>query len=356
MHQAFGIPEAFPIFARRSTPGHEAVGRSRCAGPSRSWQVILGVVLVAGTALVANAALAQAWPAKAVRMISPYPPGGGNDILSRAVAAKLEPRLAGAFVENKPGANSIIGTEFVANSPPDGYTIILIPSSHAINQSLYSKLPYNAVRDFTPISLAGTSPMLLAVPASSPLNNLRDLLAAAKARPGTLTYSTAGNGSTGHLTAVLLALTTNISLQHIPYKGTSPAVTALLGGDVAMSFAPPTLFLPHVRSGRLRALGITSATPSSQAPDVPTIDSAGVPGFVAGVWYGFLGPAKMPRPIVERLNAEIGAVLKDPDVVAVLSKQSIEPLTSTPDEFARFIASEVDKWARVVKESGAKVD
>ena len=317
----------------------------------------LGLGLGLALALAAGPALAQTWPTKPVRLISPYPPGGGNDILSRAIASKLGPRLGQqAYVENKPGANSIIGTEFIAKSPPDGYNLITLPSSHAINQSLYAKLPYDAVRDFSAITLAGTSPMLLAVPAGSNLTSLRDLVAAAQARPEALTYSTAGSGSTGHLTAVLLALSTGIKLQHVPYKGTAPAVTALLGGEVSMSFAPPTVFLPHVRAGKLRALGISSAEPSPQAPGVPTIAAAGVPGFVATVWYGIFGPANIPRPIVERLNTEIGAALKDPEVVKVLQVQSIDPLTSTPDEFAKLVASEVDKWARVVKESGARVE
>ena len=185
---------------------------------------------------------------------------------------------------------------------------------------------------------------------------MQELLAAARAKPGVLNYSTAGSGSTGHLTAVLLSLSAGVTLQHVPYKGTAPALTALLGDQVTMSFSPPTAFLPHIRSGKLRGLGMSSAEPSAQAPDIPTIASQGVPGFSSTVWYGVLAPANTPRLIVDRLNADIVAVLKDPEVVKVLTAQSIDPLTSTPDEFARLIATDVEKWAKVVKESGAKAE
>ena len=317
----------------------------------------LSAFVAAFIALSGCAAYAQTYPSKPVRIISPYPPGGGNDILSRAVAQKLTARLGQqVFVENKPGANSIIGTEILAKSPPDGHTIILVPSSHAINQSLYPKIPYDAVRDFLPITLAGSSPMLLAVPASSPITTLRELIRAAQAKPGEMTYSTAGSGSTGHLAAVLLALSTGIKLQHVPYKGTAPAVSALLGNEVTMSFAPPTVFLPHVRAGKLRALGMSSAERSPNASDIPTIAEAGVPGFVASVWYGFLAPANTPKSIVQRLNTEIAAVLKDPEIHKLLTKQGIDPFSSTPEEFARLIATDVEKWAKVVKESGARVE
>ncbi len=316
-----------------------------------------GTALLVWCSLSAPLAHAQAFPSKPIRLISPYPAGGGNDLLSRAIASKLGPRLGQqVFVENKPGANSIIATESLAKSAPDGYTLILVPSSHAINQSLYAKLPYDAVRDFTPVSLTGSTPFMMAVPASSPYKTLQEILAAARAKPGVLTYSTAGSGSTGHLTAVLLSLSSGVTLQHVPYKGTAPALTALLGEQVTMSFTPPTVFLPHIRAGKLRAIGMSSAEPSAQAPEIPTIASQGLPGFVSTVWYGILAPAHTPRPIVDRLNAEISAVLKDPEIIKVLTGQSIDPLTSTPDEFAKLIAGDVEKWAKVVKESGAKPD
>lgn len=328
-----------------------------CTARARAVTAALSVFVAAFIALSGSAAHAQTYPSKPVRIISPYPPGGGNDTISRAVAQKLIARLGQQiFVENRPGANSIIGSELVAKSPPDGYTIILVPSSHAINQSLYSKIPYDAVRDFSPITLAGTSPMLLAVHASTPITTLRELIVAAQAKPGELTYSTAGSGSTGHLSAVLLALSTGIKLQHVPYKGTAPAVTALLGNQVTMSLAPPTVYLPHIRAGRLRALGMSSAERSPIAPDIPTIAESGVPDFVASVWYGFLAPSNTPRSIVQRLNTEIAAVIKDPEIHKLLTDQGIDPVSSTPEEFARLIATDVEKWAKVVKESGARVE
>ena len=317
----------------------------------------LSILLAAGLGLASPAVQAQTWPVKPVRIISPYPPGGGNDILSRAIAQKLGPQLGvQVFVENKPGANSIIGTEILAKSPPDGYSIILVPSSHAINQSLYPKMPYDAVRDFAPVTLAGSTPVLLGVGAATPVNNLREFITMAQARPAPLTYSTAGNGSSGHLAAVLLALTAGIRLQHVPYKGTAPAVTALLGGEVDIASVPPTTLLPHIRSGKVKPVGMGSAQRSPAAPDIPTLAEQGLAGFEASVWYGLLAPANTPRPVVQRLNGGIHAVLKEAEVRKLLADQGIDPLTSTPEEFARLIASDLEKWARVVKESGARVE
>ena len=316
---------------------------------------ILALALLLATPI--SPAQAQTYPTKPVRIISPYPPGGGNDLISRSIALKLTAQLGQqVFVENKPGANTLIGTEILAKSPPDGYSIILVPSSHAINQSLYAKLPYDAVRDFSPVTLAGSSPLLLAVHASSPLKTMRDLIRAAQAKPDELTYSTAGSGASGHLAGVLLALTTGVRLQHVPYKGTAPAVTALLSNEVTMSFAPPPPFLPQIRAGKLRALGMSSLQRSPAAPDIPTIAESGVPDFAASVWYGFLAPANTPRDIVQRLNSSIAAVIKDAEVRDLLSAQGIDPFSSTPEEFARLIATELEKWAKVVKASGARVE
>jgi tripartite-type tricarboxylate transporter receptor subunit TctC len=302
-------------------------------------------------------ACAQGFPVKPVRIISPYPPGGGNDTLSRAIAQKLAGQLGlQVVVDNRPGANTVIGTELLAKSPPDGYTIILVPSSHAINQSLYAKLPYDAVRDFAPISLAGTSPLLFAVHPSLPVRSVRDLIRLAAAKPAEITFSTAGNGSSGHLAGVLFGLSAGIKLQHIPYKGTAPAVTALLGGEVTMSVVPTPGLISLVRAGRLRALGTTGAQRSPATPDIPTIAESGVPGYVASLWYGFLAPAQTPREIVQRLNAAIVAVLRETEIRDNLASQGIDPLSSTPEEFAKLIATDLEKWARVVKESGARVD
>ena len=304
-----------------------------------------------------SAACAQTFPTKPVRIISPYPPGGGNDIISRSIAQKLTGQLGQqVIVENKPGANTIIGTEMLAKSPPDGYSIILVPSSHAINQSLYAKLPYDAVRDFSPITLAGSSPLVFAVNPSSPIKSVRDLIRLAQAKPGELTYSTAGNGSSGHLAGVLFALTAGIKLQHVPYKGTSPALTALLANEVTLSISTPPPFLPQIRAGKLHPLGMSSAQRSPAAPDIPTIAESGMPDYSATLWYGFLAPANTPRNIVQRLNTAIVAVVKDAEVRDLLSGQGIDPLSCTPEEFLRLIASDLEKWAKVVKESGARVE
>ncbi len=341
--------------------GNWRLNRLRCALPEglptrgTCFPIIITAALMLAVPFMP--AHAQTYPVKPVRIISPYPPGGGNDLISRSIAQKLTGRLGQqVFVENKPGANTVIGTEALAKSAPDGYSIILVPSSHAINQSLYAKLPYDAVRDFSPITLAGSSPLLLAVNAASPLKTVRDLIYAAQAKPDELTYSTAGSGSSGHLAGVLLALTTGIKLQHVPYKGTAPALTAVLTNEVSMSFAPPPPFLAQIRAGKMRALGMSSAQRSPAAPDIPTIAESGVPDFAASVWYGFLAPANTPRDIVQRLNAAISAVIKEADVHDLLSAQGIDPYSSTPEEFARFIATELEKWAKVVKASGARVE
>ncbi len=320
-------------------------------------RLLFSCCVLAGLPGLFGIACAQTFPTKPVRIISPYPPGGGNDIISRSIALKLTTQLGQqVIVENKPGANTIIGTEVLAKAPPDGYSIILVPSSHAINQSLYAKLPYDAVRDFSPITLAGSSPLVFAVNPSSPIKTVRDLIRLAQAKPGELTYSTAGNGSSGHLAGVLFALTAGIKLQHVPYKGTSPALTALLANEVSLSISTPPPFLPQIRAGKLHPLGMSSAQRSPAAPDIPTIAELGMPDYSASLWYGFLAPANTPRTIVQRLNAAIVAVVKDAEVRELLSGQGIDPVSCTPEEFARLIAGDLEKWARVIKESGARVE
>ncbi|MBI3936247.1 MAG: tripartite tricarboxylate transporter substrate binding protein [Betaproteobacteria bacterium] len=319
-----------------------------------------------GTSLISAAALgaivvaagwAQTYPVKPVRIISPYPPGGGNDTLARTISQRLGEQLGQqVIVDNRPGANTIIGTELAAKSPPDGYTIILVPSSHAINQSLYRRLPYDAIRDFSPITLAGSGPLILVVHPSLPAASVRELIALARAKPGELTFASAGNGSSGHLAGVLFGLTVGVKLVHVPYKGTAPAVTDLLGGQVTMTFGTTLGVLPHVRSGKLRALGVASLRRSPAAPGIPTIAESGVPGYSASLWYGFLAPANTPKDIVQRLSAEISRVLKLPEIRERLSNLGIDPHGSAPEEFARLIAADLEKWAKVVKESGARID
>jgi len=321
------------------------------------------IVYVAGAALAGmlvvagSDALAQAYPSRPIRIISIFPPGGGNDILCRAVAQKLTENLKQqVIVENRTGANGIIGTEAAARSAPDGYTITLIPSGHAVNASLYRKLPFDSVKDFTPISLAGSSPLVVALHPSVPVKSIKELVALAKARPGQINYGTAGVGSSGHLAGALFESMTGTTLAHIPYKGMSIAVTDVIGGQVYMTFGTSLSVVPHVRSGRLRALAVTGAQRSPALPDLPTVAESGVPGYEASLWYGFVGPARLPAEIVQRLNAEIAAALAAPEVRERLASQGVDARSSTADEFARLLVSDLDRWAKVVQRLGLRAD
>jgi tripartite-type tricarboxylate transporter receptor subunit TctC len=308
---------------------------------------------VVWAALQMTIAVAADYPIRPVHIISPYAPGGGNDVICRAVAVRLGPVMGQpAVVENKPGANTIIGTDYVAKSTPDGYTMILLPSALTINPHLYEKLPYDSLRDFTPITLVGSAPLLLAANTSSPIKSIRDLIQAAKGKPNEITYSTSGSGSSGHLAGALLGALVGIQLQHIPYKGAAPAATALLSNEVTLSFSPPSTLIPYVRSGRLRALGMSGDKRSAIAPDIPTIAESGIPNYEAGLWYGFLGPAKLPRDILLRLNSSIATVIGDKSTQEVLAKLGVDPFTSTPEAFAQLILNDIQKWGPIVKASG----
>ena len=312
---------------------------------------------VVWAALQMTIAVAADYPTRPVHIISPYTPGGGNDVICRTVAVRLGPVMGQpAVVENKPGANTIIGTDYVAKSPPDGYTMILLPSAHTINPHLYEKLPYDSVRDFTPITLVGSAPLLLVVNASLPIKSIRDLIQAANGKPNEITYSTSGSGSSGHLAGALLGALVGIQLQHVPYKGAAPAATALLSNEVMLSFSPPSTLMPHVRSGRLRALGMSGDKRSAIAPDIPTIAESGIPNYEAGLWYGFLGPAKLPRDILLRLNSGIATVIGDKSTQEVLAKLGIDPFTSTPEAFTQLIVNDIQKWGPIVKASGIKAE
>jgi len=299
----------------------------------------------------------QPYPSKPIRMISPFAPGGGNDILCRTIAQKLtESVKQQVIVENRPGANGIIGTEAAARSAPDGHTIVLIPSGHAVNASLHRKLPYDSIKDFTPITLVGASPLILAVHPSVPARNVKELAALAKARPEQLTYGSAGIGSSGHLGGALFETLTGTKMVHVPYKGMGIAVSDLMGGQVSLVFGTSLSVMPHVRSGRLRALATTGAQRSPALPDLPTVAEAGVPGYEASLWYGFVGPARIPPEIVRRLNAEIVAVLKRADVRERLASQGVDARPSTPEAFGRLLVSDLDRWAKVVQRAGIRAE
>jgi tripartite-type tricarboxylate transporter receptor subunit TctC len=310
-------------------------------------------------ALIAVAPVsAQTWPSKPVRIISPFAPGGGNDTLSRLIAGSLStPARLGqhVIVENRPGANTILGTEFVVKSPPDGYTLIVLPNAITINPHLYRKLPFDVTKDLAPVTQIGTSPLILVVHPSFPARTTKELLAVARARPNEITNGSSGSGSLGHLVGALMDITAGTKLVHVPYKGTALAVTELLGGQIVLSFASAITVMPHIRSGRLRAIAVTGPKRSPALPDIPAIAET-VPGFSAELWYAMFAPANTPADVINRLNREVGEVLAQPDIRKKLSAQGVETQTGTPQEMAKLIASDIRKWEKVVKVTGARID
>ena len=317
----------------------------------------LRIVLFAAAAAVALPVFAQNYPAKAIRIVIPFPAGGTSDILARAVAQKLtEEWKQQIIIDNRPGAGANIGAEIAAKSPADGYTLFAISTIHCINPSLYSKLNYDPIRDFAPISLIAETSQVLAVHPSLPVKTVKEFIAYAKARPGQLNYSSAGNGSQPHLTAEMFKTQTGIDFVHVPYKGAPPAMVDLLAGQVALTFATAPSAVPHVKSGKIRALGVSTVKRISALPEVPTIAEAGVTGFEAGGSNGLVVPTGTPAAIVERLNTAIVKIVNEPAMRKYLSEQGAEPRTMTPIEYSNYLKSEVAKWAKVVKASGAKID
>jgi tripartite-type tricarboxylate transporter receptor subunit TctC len=314
-------------------------------------------LIAALAASLAPAAAAQTYPAKAIRIVVPFPAGGTSDILSRAVGQKLtEEWKQPVIVDNRPGASANIGADIVVKSPPDGYTLLCASTIHTINPSLYSKLSYDPVRDFTPITLIAATSQVLAVHPSVPVKTVKEFIVYAKKRPGELHYSSAGNGSQPHLTAEMFKSRTGIDIVHVPYKGAPPQLADLIAGHVALTFATSPTAVPQVRAGKLRALAVSTLKRISALPEVPTIDESGLRGFDASGANGLVGPAGMPPAIVERLNAAVVRIVKDPAMSKYLSDQGAEPWTTTPGEYAAYIKSEVAKWAKAVKDSGARID
>ena len=305
-----------------------------------------------------GAATAQPYPTKPVRLVIPYPPGGGSDTIGRPLAQKMSEGLGQqVVVENRGGANGNIGMEAVARAVPDGYTLVFaLTAQLAVNPSLYQKIPYDPVRDYAPITLLGAGGYILVVHPSLPVKSVKELIALAKARPGHIAYSSSGNGSGGHLAAELLNSIAGIRMLHVPYKGGGPALMDLIAGQVQVLFATQLASWPHVQSGRIRALAVSTAKRPASLPDLPTVAEAGVPGFDAGVWYAVLAPAGTSREIVMRLNGEIARVLNQPDYRNLLVNNTIDPIGSPPEELARTIKSEIAKWARVIKDAGVRVD
>lgn len=302
-------------------------------------------------------AAAQTYPTKPVRMIVAVPPGGPADTLARLVGPGLSEALGQTVViDNRPGANGIIAYETTARATPDGYTFTAVAAGVAINPSLYRNVPYDPVRDFAPITLGITVPNILIVHPGVKAASVQELLAQARARPGQMTFASAGNGTSGHLALELFRQTTGINVIHVPYKGGGPALADLVGGQVQALFSIALAATPQIKAGRVRALAITSAKRSPVAPELPTVAEVGLPGFEVVGWFGWLAPAKTPRAIVDRLHTEIVKVLGMPDIRERLLSQSTEPVGNTPAEFAAFIRSEHAKWGKVIRDANVRVD
>jgi tripartite-type tricarboxylate transporter receptor subunit TctC len=314
-------------------------------------------VFAATTALISVCGVAQTYPAKPVRMVVPFAPAGGTDVIARYVAAGVTESMGRqVIVDNRAGANGIVGTEIVARSAPDGYTLLFVSSPHSVNPSLYPKLPYDTLRDFAPVSMVATSPYVLVVHPSLPVRNVKDLVALAKAKPEELTYGSGGTGSSAQLAAELFNQMAGVKLREIPYKGAGPALLAVVSGESSAVFGNALTVKPHIQSGRLRALGIASQKRSPSAPEIPTIAESGVPGFHADAVLGVLVPARTARAIVERLNAEIHKTMRKEGAVDAMRNVGVDIALSTPEAFGRVIESEMERWGRLVRRLKLKVE
>lgn len=315
------------------------------------------VIVVVLSFFASAVAMAQAYPTKPVRVVIPWPPGGSNDAVGRLVMQKLSEAWRQQFViDNRPGAAGSIGSDVVAKASPDGYTLMVHSTTHLGNAHLYKKLPYDTLQDFTGVSLLASQPGALTVHPSLPVKSVKEFIALAKARPGEILYSSSGNGSAPHLSMALFISMTGINIVHVPYRGGAPQVTALVAGEAQASLATVSTVIHHLRAGRLRALGVNSSKRVGVLPDVPTIAEAGVPGYEMSPWIGVFAPAGTPRPIIDRLNAEIAKALRMPDVAQKLSNLALEPLLASTDEVNARIKADYDKYGKLVRLSGAKIE
>jgi tripartite-type tricarboxylate transporter receptor subunit TctC len=315
------------------------------------------VALLLIASLAAGASFAQDYPSRPVRMVVPFSPGGSTDTLARIVGQKLTERSGQpVIIENRAGAGGHIGADQVAKSAPDGYTLLLGGVPHAISASLYSKLPYDLARDLTAIAEVASFPSAIVLHPSLPANSVKELIALARARPGQLSFGSAGIGSPNHLALELFQAMAGVSMVHVPYKGSGQLVGDLLAGQVQLASMGLPVAMPHVQSGKLRAIAVTGAARSPLLPDVPTVSEAALPGFEVTSWYGVFGPAGLPGDIVVKLNSEIGSAVTAPDVKERLAALGAEPSVKAPDQFARYVRQEITKWAKVVKDSGAKAE
>ncbi len=304
------------------------------------------------------AATADTWPAKPIRVFVPFPAGGGTDIVAREVTQKIQTTAKWTFViDNKPGSGGNLGIDAGAKAPADGYSLVIGQTSNlAINPTLYPKLPYDPVNDLTPIGLIGNAPLVVVVATNSPFRTLSDVIAAAKAKPGAVNYATSGNGTVAHLATELLQREAGVKLTHIPYKGAAQGINDVIGGQVELYVSSVPTLIGHIKNGKMRALAVTSSKRTDDLPQVPTVAESGYKGFEAVTWFGLLGPAKLPAPVVASVNAELNKALNSPDLRKKLEDQGLDVTPGTPDQFGRLIRADIAKWAPVVRDSGAKAD
>jgi len=316
------------------------------------------VVLAAIISVMSGCAFAQSWPSRPIHYIVPFPPAGATDITARIVADKITGPLGQpVIVENRPGAAGNVGTEQVAKATPDGYTVLQLTVAQSISQTLYTKLGYNVERDLAPVALIAHVPNVMEVNPSVPVHSVQEFIALAKSKPGKIYFASSGSGTSIHMSGEMFKMMTGVDIVHVPYKGSGPALADLVGGQgVSVMWDNLPSSMAFIKSGKLRALAVTSAKRFPALPDLPTMQEAGVPGFEATAWFGMVAPKAMPRPIVERLNAEVNKALAMPDVREKLLQQGAEAAPGSPEDFGRFIHNEVAKWAKVVKASGARVD
>jgi len=316
------------------------------------------LIALAATTLSATSAFAQAWPAKPIRVVVPFPPGGGTDIIAREASQRVAAATGWTFViDNKPGAGGNLGVDAVAKAPPDGYTLVLGQTSNlAINPTLYAKMPYDSQKDLAPIVLIANAPLVMVTGVSSPYKTLADAVSAAKAKPGGLNFASPGNGTVAHLTSEMLQKAADIKTQHVPYKGAAQALTDVISGNVELYMSSVPTLIGQIKNNKLRPLAVTSAKRVDDLPNVPTINESGYKGFDAVTWFGLLAPAGTPKDVIAKLNTEFNKALQNPELRKKLGDEGADPAGGTPEQFTALIKEEIPRWGKVVKDSGAKVD
>jgi tripartite-type tricarboxylate transporter receptor subunit TctC len=315
------------------------------------------VVIALAAAAFSAAAWSQSYPAKTVKIVVPYGVGGPADIYARFIGAKLQDALGQTFiVEDRPGAGSIVGTDYVAKSEPDGYTLLMMSNTHTVNETLIPKKPFELMRDFAPITGVNYSDLLMVIHPSVPASNLKEFIALAKSKPGALNYASSGNGTPYHMAGELFKAMAGVDIVHIPHKGSDGARNSILGGQVQMMFDAVPTMAANARAGKVKALATSGKSRSPVTPDLPTVAEAGVPGYESGIWLGLMAPARTPRPVLEKLNAEVNKVINSPEVKEAWAKQGAFPMGMSIDGFDRFLRDEIVKWAKAVKASGARAD